>query len=60
MLTRFLKLLLTTGVNKKIEKIAKEDPKVRSAILNMSKAADDAREALNAHPEFKKYIVGKL
>ena len=58
MLTKFLKLLLVRGVNKKIEKIAKEDPKVRSAILNMSKAADEAREAMSAHPEFKKYIVG--
>jgi hypothetical protein len=56
MLTRFLKLLLTTGVNKKIEKIAKEDPKVRSAILNMSKAADDAREAMKHHPELDKYF----
>jgi hypothetical protein len=56
MLTKFLKLLLVRGVNKKIEKIAKEDPKVRSAILNMSKAADEAREAMKYHPELDKYL----
>jgi len=56
MLTKFLKLLLVRGVNKKIEKIEKEDPKVRSAILNMSKAADEAREAMKYHPELDKYL----
>tara|TARA_R110002153_G_scaffold266069_1_gene429104 strand:+ start:1086 stop:1259 length:174 start_codon:yes stop_codon:yes gene_type:complete len=56
MLTKFLKLLLVRGVNKKIEKIAKEDPKVRGAILNMSKASDEAREAMAKYKEFDKYF----
>lgn len=60
MLTKLFRFLLTKGVSKKIEKLAKEDPKVKSAILNMSKAGDEAREALKAHPEFEKYFTGKL
>lgn len=56
MLTRLLRFLLTKGVNRKIEKIAKEDPAVKTAILNMSKAGDEAREALSKYKEFDKYF----
>ena len=43
-----------------LQSLIDSDKNIRDSLYSLHNASDEAREAMSAHPELKKYIVGKL
>jgi hypothetical protein len=57
MLTKFFKFMFSRSGAKQIEKLAKNDPQVRSSLINLHKAGNDLHNAMKKHEEeYGKYF----